>query len=90
MIIFALFIGIYTIGSSYFNVHQKVLPICLLITGFLIIIGGHVFITGWQEAIVVPVGGLTIAVAHFFNYRYTGMCEVEHSILHLKHAHHKH
>lgn len=81
MIIFALLIGFYAIGSSYFRIHHKLLPLCLLILGFLIIIGGHLFIRSWREAIIVPVGGLLIAAAHFFNFRYTGHslhCHIPH------------
>jgi hypothetical protein len=87
MIIFALFIGTYAIGSSYFRVHHRILPICFLIIGFLIIVAGHLFITTWHEAIVIPIGGLLIATAHFFNYRYTGSCETGNSVFHLKHIH---
>jgi hypothetical protein len=87
MIIFALFIGVYAIGSSYFGTHRKVLPMLLLITGFLIIILGHLFITSWREAIIVPIGGLLIATAHFFNFRYTGICRNADSRFHLKHRH---
>ena len=85
MIILALFIGFYAIGLSYFRTHHKLLPPILLITGFLVIIAGHLFITGWHEAIIVPVGGLLIATAHFFNFRYTGMCANAHTMFHLKH-----
>lgn len=87
MIIFALCIGIYAIGLSYFRTHHKRLPMLLLILGFLIIIAGHLFITSWHEAIIVPIGGLLIATAHFFNYRYSGMCTPGHSLFHLKHEH---
>jgi len=78
MIVFALLIGIYAIGLSYFRTHHKLLPMVLLVGGFLIIIGGHLFISGWHEAIVVPIGGLLIATAHFFNFRYAGMCRLDH------------
>ena len=88
MIIFALGVGFYVIGSSYFNIHRKLLPMCLLIVGFLIIIGGHLFITSWREAIIVPIGGLLIATAHFFNFRYTGICRHENNRFHLKYGHH--
>ncbi len=74
MIIFALLIGIYAIGNSYLNQHHKLLPIILLLIGFAIIIGGHFLITNWHEAIVVPIGGLLIAIAHFFNMKYTATC----------------
>jgi hypothetical protein len=87
MIILALFIGIYAISLSYFRTHHKPLPMLLLITGFLIIIAGHLFITSWQEAIIVPIGGLLIATAHFFNYKYTGFCREGDTVFHLKHRH---
>ncbi|TWI98703.1 MerC mercury resistance protein [Mucilaginibacter frigoritolerans] len=88
MIIFALFVGSYAIGISYFRIHHKILPVSLLIMGFLVIIGGHLFITSWREAIVVPIGGLLIATAHFFNFRYTGKCKKEGPHFHFGHAHH--
>jgi hypothetical protein len=87
MIIFALFIGSYAIGLSYFRIHHKLLPVFLLIAGFLVIIAGHVFVTGWHEAIVVPIGGLLIAIAHFFNFRHTKICQGGHSSFQLKHNH---
>jgi hypothetical protein len=86
MIILALFVGVYAIGLSYFRTHHKPLPMILLILGFLIIIIGHLFVSGWREGIVVPIGGLLIATAHFFNYKYSGMCDIS-SPFHLKHSH---
>ena len=74
MIILALMIGTYSIGLSYLRTHRRPLPLILLITGFSIIISGHIFISGWAEAVVVPVGGLLIAAAHFVNYKCTGTC----------------
>jgi len=87
MIIFAAFIGSYAIGLSYVRIHHRLPPVLLLIAGFLVIIVGHVFVSGWHEAIVVPLGGLLIATAHFFNFRYTGMCQVDSNGMHLKHHH---
>ena len=87
MIIFALFIGIYAIGLSYIRTHRRFLPMLLLIIGFFIIIIGHLFIRSWREAIIVPVGGLFIVAAHFFNFRYTGACKRIDSTFHLKHRH---
>jgi phosphoglycerol transferase MdoB-like AlkP superfamily enzyme len=89
MIIFALLIGCYAIGSSYVHIHHKLLPMGLLIAGFLIIIAGHLFISDWHEAIIVPVGGLLIATAHFFNFKYTGICREGSTLFHLKHVHAK-
>jgi len=87
MITFALCIGVYAISLSYFRVHRRLLPTLLLLLGFAIIITGHIFITSWREAIVVPIGGLLIATAHFVNYRYTGICKQTKPHFHLKHLH---
>jgi hypothetical protein len=75
MIILAFIIGTSSIGSSYFRMHKRVLPLLLLTIGFIIIVAGHVFISGWPEGIIVPLGGFTIAIAHFFNYKYVGACK---------------
>ena len=87
MIIFALCIGIYAIGVSYLRTHHKLLPSILLVMGFLVIIVGHLFVRGWREAMVVPVGGLLIATAHFINYRYSAKCNSGHQLFHIKHEH---
>ena len=82
MISLALVIGIWAIGLSYFRTHRRPLPLVLLIIGFLIIIAGHLYITSWREAIIVPIGGLLIATAHFFNFKYTGVCRMNHKRIH--------
>jgi len=82
MIVFALFIGVYAIGLSYIHTHHKPLPVLLLVGGFSIIIIGHLLVSGWHEALVVPVGGLMIATAHFFNFRYSNSCRVNHPAFH--------
>ncbi|MBB5394045.1 MerC domain-containing protein [Mucilaginibacter sp. AK015] len=87
MIIIALVVGISSIGTSYFKEHHRVLPLLLMLAGFVTIIIGHLFITGWVEAIVVPAGGFTIAAAHFVNYKYAGTCNAGDSFFHLKHGH---
>ena len=86
MIAFALLIGTYAIGLSYLRTHHKILPIILMAIGFLIIIAGHVFVHSWHEAIVVPSGGLLIACAHFYNFKYTGMCKPD-KAFHFGHSH---
>ncbi|WP_073406165.1 MerC domain-containing protein [Mucilaginibacter sp. OK098] len=91
MITFAVFIGFYAIGLSYVRSHHRILPLVLLFGGFLVIIIGHIYVTSWREAIIVPFGGLLIATAHFFNYKYTSICSADNTLFHLKHSHpHKH
>ncbi|OOQ61566.1 MerC domain-containing protein [Mucilaginibacter pedocola] len=87
MILFALVIGISSIGGSYLNSHHKALPLVLLIIGFATILLAHIFTQGWLEAVIVPIGGITIAVAHFINYKYAGTCTSGDSFLHVKHTH---
>ncbi|WP_426585421.1 MerC domain-containing protein [Mucilaginibacter sp. R-33] len=85
MIIFALVIGVYSIGLSYWRTHRRSVPLFMLVSGFVIIMGGHAFtITGKSEAMIVPVGGLLIAAAHYVNYRYTGACNHNHKTYKLK------
>lgn len=85
MIIFALVIGVYSIGLSYWRTHRRSVPLLMLVSGFVIIMGGHVFTTtGKSEAMIVPVGGLLIAAAHYVNYRYTGACSHDHKTYKLK------
>jgi hypothetical protein len=89
MIILALLLGVSSIFLSYFRTHHRVLPLVLLITGFIIIIAGHIYLKGWIEAVVVPVGGLTIAIAHFINFKYVGACTNADHFFHFKHIHPK-
>ena len=87
MIILAFIIGVSSIVTSYTRIHRKLLPLMLLITGFLIVIAGHLFITNWIEGIVVPLGGFTIAYAHFVNYKYVGVCKTCEHHSHVNHIH---
>jgi len=87
MIMIALVVGSSSIGNSYFKEHHRILPLLLLIAGFITIIAGHLFTRGWLEAVIVPLGGFTIATAHFVNYKYAGTCRAGDSFLHIKHTH---
>ncbi len=85
MIVLALLLGVSSIFVSYFRSHKRALPLLLLLAGFVLIIAGHIYLRGWLEAIVVPLGGLTIALAHFLNYKYVDKCSTETHFFHLKH-----
>lgn len=90
MILLALVLGVSSIFLSYFRTHRKALPLLLLLTGFIIIITGHIYLKGWVEAVVVPAGGITIAIAHFINFKYVGACTTDDHFFHFKHTHHHH
>ena len=85
MIALAILLGVSSIFLSYFRTHRRALPLLLLLAGFALIIAGHVYLHGWPEAIIVPAGGLTIALAHFLNYKYVDKCSTEPHFFHLKH-----
>jgi hypothetical protein len=89
MIVLALVLGVSSIFLSYFRTHKKALPLLLLLIGFIAIIAGHIYLRGWLEAVVVPLGGLTIAAAHFINFKYVGMCNNSDYFFHIKHNHPK-
>jgi len=82
MIILAFIIGVSSICLSYFRTHRRLLPLTLLVIGFAIIICGHLFISNWIEGIIVPLGGLTIAAAHFVNYKYADTCKTYGHVAH--------
>ncbi|SEA78676.1 MerC domain-containing protein [Pedobacter hartonius] len=73
MICLSLIVGIYSLRISYPK-HRKVLPVLVLVTGFLLIAAGH-FIFESLEALIVPLGGFTIAAAHLINWKYGRRCK---------------
>ena len=88
MIGIALIVGVSSIGVSFFRSHHKALPLILFVGGFVIILIGHLFThASLAEAILVPMGGICIAVAHFVNYKYVGTCNAGESVFHIKHSH---
>jgi predicted membrane metal-binding protein len=89
MILLALLLGVSSIFLSYFRTHRRALPLLLLCGGFVLVITGHIYLKGWEEAIVVPLGGLTIAAAHFVNYKYVGVCSNKDHFFKLNHNHSK-
>lgn len=78
MISLSLFIGVYALGTSYPK-HKKKMPLFLLILGFLCIGTGH-FVFEALEAVLVPIGGLIIAAAHWRNWKYSKTCNHQHLI----------
>ncbi len=78
MIILSILIAGVSIGSSY-KIHQKCLPLVLLMIGLVLILVAHLFLPENLEHIVLPAGGLTVATAHYFNWSYAGKCSVNHT-----------
>ena len=72
MICLSLIIGICSLSTS-FPKHKKALPITVLVTGFSFIAIGHYAFHN-LEAFLIPLGGFTIAAAHYLNWRYSRNC----------------
>lgn len=72
MICLSLLIGFWSLGTS-FPKHKKIIPMGVLLLGFVLIAAGHYFIEN-LEAVLIPLGGFTIASAHFINWRYSRVC----------------
>jgi len=69
IIALSIVIGISSLIPSYVKYHRKLLPLLLLIIGFILIFGTHFFGFHELEPILVPIGGLTIAGAHLLNWK---------------------
>lgn len=88
----SLVIGIYTLRSGYLKHHGRLYPTVLFILGLAIIVWGHFFagheiheghideITTMSiiGAIVIPVGAIMIAIAHYMNRKMCLSCPVDH------------
>ena len=72
MIVLSLCIGAWSLSGSYKR-HHNVVPILILVSGFALIAMGH-FLLHELESFLIPLGGCTIAVAHYLNWRLSKSC----------------
>lgn len=70
MIVLSLAIGSWSLGISWMK-HRKITALLIFICGFFFIAIGHLFGHGSTEHLLLPAGGLTIALAHFINWKLT-------------------
>jgi len=73
MIGISLMLGSVSLGLSYFRNHRKIIPLLLLMAGFLLIAVGHFTGKFALEILFVPLGGFVIASAHFVNWHLTNV-----------------
>lgn len=78
MIAVSLVIGIWSLSTAYRKQHRRVMPILVLVTGFACIAFGHFSGIELLEPILIPIGGLTIAAAHYINLRMLKSCPLDH------------
>ncbi|MCZ4243967.1 MerC domain-containing protein [Pedobacter punctiformis] len=79
MIGISLCLGIWSLSRSYRNHHHKILPVILLTAGFIFIGFGHFSGIRFLEPVLIPLGGFTIALAHFINLKFTRSCPHQHN-----------
>ncbi|WP_443944177.1 MerC domain-containing protein [Pedobacter sp. AW1-32] len=78
MIVLSLLLGIWSLGRAYRKDHQKILPVFLLVIGFSFIGFGHFLGIDSLEPILIPLGGVIIAAAHFVNLKLLNTCVIKH------------
>jgi hypothetical protein len=72
MIFISVFLGFYSLLISY-PAHKRITPLFVLILGFALIGCGH-YLAEDLEGLLIPLGGLSIAGAHFLNWKYNKSC----------------
>lgn len=72
MIVLSLCIGTWSLSASYKR-HHNFLPVLVLVAGFALIAIGHFFLHE-LEAFLIPLGGCTIAGAHYLNWKLSKTC----------------
>lgn len=70
MIVLALMIGMWSLGLSW-RKHRKMAALLIFAAGFAFIGMGHAFGHGSDEHLFLSAGGLTVALAHYVNWRLT-------------------
>ena len=78
MIAVSLIIGVWSLSAAYRKQHHRIMPILVLISGFICIAFGHFSGIELLEPILIPLGGFTVATAHCINLRMLKSCPVDH------------
>ncbi len=78
MIIASILIAGTSLGISYKH-HRKRLPMALFSIGLILIVITHLILPEIMEVFIMPIGGLTVATAHYFNWNFSGKCPIGHS-----------
>lgn len=53
---------------GYFNKHRNAIPLIFMLTGSILIITGHLGSSYLPESVLVPLGAMAIAIAHYKNW----------------------
>ncbi len=75
IILLSLVIGITSLVSSV-SQHKKRLPLYIMLCGFVAIFAGHFLVSGKAEWILLAMGGLAVATAHYINWQLVKRCSV--------------
>src|SRR5690606_11410522 len=72
MICLSAVIGVWSLTGGYSR-HKKLVPLLVFLAGFFVIASG-VFLFQTAEVVVVPLGGFTLASAHYLNWKANRQC----------------
>ncbi len=67
-IILSMFFAFSSLYQSYQKIHRKIIPFTLFVSGLIMVITGLYF-HGISEVILATLGGIIIALSHFYNIR---------------------
>jgi len=70
IILLSFLIASLAMAQGYLKYHQKILPLWLVVGGFILIACGHFLHSAWGEPLLSSIGGLTIAVGHLINWKH--------------------
>lgn len=70
----ALAVGLTSLFLAYFKHHRKIIPLLILLIGFMFILVGHLFENRIAEPAMVSAGGIFIVFAHYKNLNLTRRC----------------
>ncbi|WP_256003421.1 MerC domain-containing protein [Pedobacter deserti] len=72
MIVLSVIIAVTSLSTTYKR-HRNTTPLLALLCGFALIASGH-FLWHEAEALLIPLGGITIAAAHYINWKLNRVC----------------
>lgn len=73
-IVLSLLLASWSLINGYFNQHRNVSALLTVVLGFVLIIASR-FTEGSAEVILTVFGGLTIALAHYINWKLLKVCQ---------------
>jgi hypothetical protein len=73
IVLLSLIIGCTSLGRSW-RQHRNPRPVLIMVLGFVVIFTGHFATAHQNEWMLLGLGGLLVATAHFYNWKVNKVC----------------